>query len=466
MSDGVPADYLLSLRELRRRIHAMGKEFGGVYVAEIDNPDTAPDPLEDADLLLRLIRETPLLFCILGPPHHGTPIGIARTSYFEIELFQAALLQRPIHVFEFDGFTPDTQLRCVLDALRPSLRPVQWEVVRDDTELVAAMRKVLERSADRPKPAWVDTRTLANLATQLWDKRARNGELSSGETPVRWLNGSFIGGRPPDPSVATMLLVRAQQEKNQERRLGRLWMALRELMAAPYTDDAFAELRPLWSQALLGWWGAASWYGLHGHAFLGPLAAGKTFAEVNQRLRTRLGEENARNYAHPAGSLASSHYSVAKLLLDRRGRRWHYDEALRQVQRGLDEGVDEPSGLHLIRGSIVFRQRKPWQAVEEYRTALRLREQARAHSQKIGEALAELGFAYLFTGRIWRGRRLIRDGVRLLEDSPESGFLLRAQRKLAVANLVTGRWPDALAIRRKVRDAAARTAHFDQGRQV
>jgi len=170
--------------------------------------------------------------------------------------------------------------------------------------------------------------------------------------------------------------------------------------------------------------------------------------------------------AHPAGALASSHYSVAKLLIDRAGSRWHYEEALRQIQSGIDAGIKDPSGLHLIRGSILFRQRRPWLAVDEYSRALSLRRRAGAPSTQIGEALSELGFAYIFIGRLCRGRRLIEEGVRLLEDAPESGFLHRAQRKLVIANVATGRFRTALSVRQQAQTDATRKAVFDQLRQV
>ena len=52
--------------ELRRGIHDLGQEFGGVYVAEIDDPTLPDDPLESMDYLMELIRRTPVLFCIIG----------------------------------------------------------------------------------------------------------------------------------------------------------------------------------------------------------------------------------------------------------------------------------------------------------------------------------------------------------------------------------------------------------------
>lgn len=455
-------DRLRSLRALRLAVRELGQKFGGVFVAEVDR--TLPvDPLESADALLGLIRTTPFFFCILGPPHYGSQIGIARTSYFEIELFQAAVLQRPIYVFEFEGFSPEPTLRSILSALRPSLNAVQWLTVRSDKEVLLAIERILAHSGERVSERSLFS-SLPNLVTCLWRVRAREAELQHGFSPSRWLDGAIIPGPPPDEVKVKRLLADAQAQENKERKLGRLWLASRELMGAPY--QTVPDLRSLWWTTLSTWWSTASWYGLHGHAFLGPLAAGKTVEDLHGLIATDRVEGSDNSFAYPAGALASSHYSIAKLLLDGRGRRWHYAQALSRIARGLDEGIQDRSDLLLIRGSIALRQRRPWTAVDDYKTALTDRAKRGAPSHQIGEALSELGFAYVFAGRPWRGRQLIDDGVALLANATEPGFLLRAERKLVFACLATGQLKRAFALRRKVREDSSRSAHFDQTRQA
>ncbi len=461
---GFCSSLLTGHEELKGEIHALGRQFGGIYVAEKDDPRLSPDPLANADRLLQLIRETPLLFCILGAPHHGTSIGIARTSYFEIELFQAALLQRSIHVFEFEGFSPDVALKDVLTALRPCLRPVQWKTVRSDANVVSAIRVVLDQHERHADSLWTGT-SLARLVTNWWHVRAMRSELDRNVTPIRWLNDAVIPGPPPDPTIVTRLLSKATAAANQEQRLGRLWLVLRELMGAPFRNPEYDAFRSDWSSALTAWWSSASWYGLHGHGFLGPLAAGKTLEEIHGLIRS-CPNSATDTPSHPARALASSHYSIAKLLLDGAGRRWHFAEALTHIMRGLKEPAGDHSDLLLIRGSIAFRQLRPWTAVDEYSAALSIRQRRDVPPHQIGEALTELGFAYLFTGRILRGRKLLNEGVRLLADGPDKGLLFRAQRKLVAANLVSGRFRSAARLRKSTRDAAKALGYLDQSRQA
>ena len=68
-----------------------------------------------------------------------------------------------------------------------------------------------------------------------------------------------------------------------------------------------------------------------------------------------------------------------------------------------------------------------------------LREKSNAPQPQVGEALSELGFGYLFLGRWFKAVNLMDQGVKLLEQAPPSGFLVRAKKKLSVAYRVTGR---------------------------
>lgn len=456
---------VLGHENLRGRVHALGRGFGGVYVAEIDEPVVSLDPLAHADRLLELVRQTPIMFCILGAPQLGTSIEPARASFFELELFQACLIRRPVHVIQYEHFTPSAMLREVLSALRPTLRATEWSIVSDDTQALAAIRTVLEGRA-RETTNLSPARGFASLVTNCWKVRARTSELGAGLTPVRWLNGVFLPGAAPNEAAIRELVRSAGSAATHERRLGRLWMALRELMAAPYTDPCFEAFLPSWSTVLSQWWASASWYGLHSHAFFGPLAAGKTVEEINSLLRRRPHGRNDPAAAHPAIGLASAHYSLAKVLADRSGRRWHFREAARQIDLGLADYRQDQSTLLMMRGSLLLRMHHPWRACEVYETALRLRIDGDAGRHRLGEAVSELGFAYLMVGRLFKGRQMLEQGVQLLSDAPERGFLLRAQRKLAVAYTLTGRIQAASRLKSNIRREAARTTHFDQSRQA
>lgn len=96
---------------------------------------------------------------------------------------------------------------------------------------------------------------------------------------------------------------------------------------------------------------------------------------------------------------------------------------------------------------------------------LALRERSGAPVTTIGEALSELGYAYVLALRPFRGIALMEEGVRLLARGPESGFLLRARRKLEAGYRVTGSWRRARAEAAEVTALAERLAAFDQARR-
>ena len=61
------------------------------------------------------------------------------------------------------------------------------------------------------------------------------------------------------------------------------------------------------------------------------------------------------------------------------------------------------------------------------------------HGATIGEAMSELGYAYLRQFRLRRGLDFCREGVHFLRKAGRPGFLARGLRKLSVAYLSNGR---------------------------
>jgi hypothetical protein len=465
-----PLGFLSSLtrehRDLRREVHEACKGLGGIYVDEINHPRTFPldDPLEAVDELLVAIRNAELFVCILGGSRHGSAIEGSRASYFEIELYQAALLQKRPLILALPDFSPDPKLAEVLELLQFSLPSDAWIQVRNGYHAVSLITQNLEELLYRTRWPRMATRIhLRRFVTQMWRRRAAAEELDGGTTPLRFLEGRV--GQPAIPRRIEVQKWIAQSlaEADQEKRLARLWIAVKELVGAPYGDPRFEAYAPLWNEVLTVWAKPAAWYGLHGHMPLGRLAALKTVEDVRRRMRTMQQFKSEHEaLGHPAGAIASGHYSIAKLLMTRRGRRWHFEEAHRQVARGLQDATEPSDGLLAIRGSVNLHTGHLWAAVRDYEEVVRIREARGAETPVVGEARAELGFAYLLTGRLIRGRRLIREGVDLLEGHGERGFVLRALRKQTVAEYLTGRWRDARASRELVRTMAAEHNIRDQ----
>src|SRR6185295_11064095 len=101
------------LKDLRAKIYQEVGQKASVYVDEqfkFRNV-SQQDDLEAADELIARIREATVFICILAGSSHGTLMNIgslrSRTSFFEIELYQAALLKKEVHVFVRNDFVPD-----------------------------------------------------------------------------------------------------------------------------------------------------------------------------------------------------------------------------------------------------------------------------------------------------------------------------------------------------------------------
>ena len=76
-----------------------------------------------------------------------------------------------------------------------------------------------------------------------------------------------------------------------------------------------------------------------------------------------------------------------------------------------------------------------------------------------GEALSELGYAMVLSGKSQRGIPLLEQGLDLLRAEPPSGFQIRAMRKLAVGYARRGKFLAALDLAVEAHDlATARSA--------
>ena len=266
-----------------------------------------------------------------------------------------------------------------------------------------------------------------------------------------------------------MLLSEYERLPDHQRRLSRMWMAARELASVSYlpgfakADERFLIL---WNQVLGSWGTAASWSGLHAHLWVGVVAAMNSQARVRERLRSlKSSNLSELELMPPDNSLASAHYSVAKLLSGRRRRECFaraLDYAERLIQR--DPGIDP--GIYLVRGSIYLQQRKPWRAVEDYKLALKLTEGSDASAEIVGARLAGLGFATCCCGRLKTGESLLRQGIDMIRSDGETGHLLTAMRKLAFICRFTGRLGESKQIENQIIEMGNRIKAYDQVRQT
>jgi len=472
MPEEAPYAFLSSLytehKALRAAIFDLGlQEARPVWVAEKSDPALVDrEPLEIVDALIDRVRKAKVFICVFGGHRserdHGAPVKVASTpsavSYFEIEVYQAALLERPIHLFIASGFVPGPRLSALIETLKFAL-PESWRATRamTDEEIIGEVRAILRdgglSSSRRRTPLRRLVQRLDDIRSTLWHRR--RGHYAD----LVFLNGEYERrAHLPDKDLIENLLKDASRgEVDFERKLARLWIAFRELQAAPFDEPRFAEYRDFWNAILGRWTSAAAWYGLHGHLYMGCLAALNTQAVVREQLR-----ESARpassttSTQHPGGPLASAYYSIAKLNLDLVAKRRNFEKALAHVEKSLATREDgDRSGLLAIRGSIHLQLWKVVRAVKDYEEVLRLREAAGEGAGRIGEALSELGYGYIWEGRFFKGREYLEKGVQLLAQSDRKEFLVRAMEKLSVAYRLTGQRARARETKREAERIAA-----------
>lgn len=460
------------LKDIREAIHDLKLPDGRtIWVDEIDHPRSDDEPsfvtLED---LFRFICEASVFLILLGSDRHGTGLRIgsqtAHVSYWEAELFYAVLLGKPTQVFEIEGFEPGDKLGAMLAMFRRALPRTAWSGPHPRSGVVAAIHKFLLNRIQLPVEHQFGGGLLKALIDGFFRLRGTDGRGGAAEKEsLQFLDDSFTDVTVvPNETIISQLLNEVRALPNEEGRLTRLWIVYRELSdASPDSRDSF-DLLPYWNRFFGEWASAGSWYGLHGHPYLAVLPAVVSQTKVREHMRLLSSSAwKEEDTSYPGGALASSRYSIAGRSGSFRNRRFLLQAALADINRSLSEGAGNATNLLAIRGSVYRRLGAIWAAVDDYEEVLRGRMKAGASESAIGEALSELGYGYLFQLRFWRGRSLIEEGVRLLSTcNPRPGFLIRAQRKLAVAYALTGHPKRAREVLATARDLARTHGVFDQ----
>ena len=205
------------------------------------------DDLEAADELIGRVREADTFICVLAGSSHGSPIQVggipSSATFFEIELFQAALLQKKVHAFVRNDFAPEPQLQALLNILKDAFP--EWKHLRGQTngEILSDVKRIVDgtlayRAIKLPLalPA-----PISRLVQALYAARARNRPNPS----IHFVHDAADPSRnKPRVEIIQPLIQNIEHQPNEERRLSRIWIGLRELMALEY--------RVLRDQELLG----------------------------------------------------------------------------------------------------------------------------------------------------------------------------------------------------------------------
>jgi tetratricopeptide (TPR) repeat protein len=454
------------LSELRESVFDLGQN---IWVSERSDISLAERSFEETQIVcLENVRQSERLVCVLDGSY-----GTAKTSWnpsevslLELELATALIVRKPIHIFllapRAKHYEEDVRLSSFLRVVRNSRSAFIDETPRPPKEIVTRIRALVER----PRRSVVRriAGAFGRLAQWLFiHRRLRNREKG---LDVRFLDAEFapvVPGRPDVEAVAEMLKA-ADSAQDMLNRLTHLWKCFRYLSGAPYSDPRHREFLPLWNSMLTAWASAAAWSDLHGHFFLGRLAATNSLREVGEALSGAGLASGAGRNVH--GDVASEYYSISKLVPSRRYRRRLLGEALSNANQALAADGDEPSGLLLIRGSIRLQLRDVRGAVEDYERALEVRRAAGEGPGRTGEAQSYLGFGYFRRGRVRQAQEMLEAGVHNLRNSDRIPFTVSAMKKLCAFYTLTLR----LRLARETLDEAYALANqhglYGQARQL
>ena len=421
---------------------------------------TEPDPDTVVDRCFRGVKKCDL-FVFLLTGRHGSGVRYdcdqVLASYLELELFAAAMLDKPILVLHlYSNKEPQSELKDAMLLLHSRLPPDQY-IKNDEDGLYDEFSNACDRLAKGKLLA--QSRKLWYLAESLSRSRSHQRmEKELSEPFLRFLGGQFPSDKKNiNPEQAICLLDQVasghrlvgtdMQQMPHGAALCRLWAAMRELMDAKRTAISDPSIAPLWDRALGLWAGKASWFGLHGHVWMGPLAA------VNSQLVLRRGMQHehefriAQDVREPLIGRASAIYSVAHRMQSRQRKLYHYNQAIKLSTRAIERDADAQKGARAIRGHAFMRTAqlgKIWNllyAKEDFKRSLELREKAGAKPSSIGEAKSDLGLCLVLLGSKRKGLSLLKEGNALLEtdDSVDTkSFRARSLRQLELAATRSG----------------------------
>jgi hypothetical protein len=393
-----------------------------------------------------LIRSSHLFIGVFDERGGNAPFetGVAPVTVLEIELLQALFERLPIYLFLLPGFERNHRLGgLVRMAAEEGLASVQYcsggvincegsrrTLTSHGIELVArAIRDPFLQRCSRLLKAYRRHLGFHKLSVSLLDCQL-NGIQDPFEvaTVVRQLDG-------------------AAKQKDHASRLSYLWPALRRLASVRYDLPENSSYHPLWEKLAAAWDRSAAWYGLHDGSPIGKLAAVNTFLWLL--------EHGGLQFVDPdfaRGSRASAFYSMAKQLWLPWKRREMLRKALKEIEVSSAAAPQNPAGYLAIRGSIHLQLWHISAAARDYETVVDLRLRQNTSASPKGEALVELGWAYVWQLRFAKAKDVLRRGLPLMrqdfdrDPTLRQDFFVRALLKSSIAYLMMLDFSKAVAV--------------------
>jgi tetratricopeptide (TPR) repeat protein len=402
---------------------------------------------------LKQVRIAPKFICLLDGSF-GTTWNAGQVSILELELATAAFSKRDIWIFLLAPFdNPDPRILSLLRAIRISCPEARIAKSVTRNQLFDAVARILE-PLGRPK-----TLNVGSLVQDIACRRAPKLNFNLNLRDVQFLDSHFVPllDAPPDEAAIRKLIADAANEQIVPDKLAKLWIVVRHLCAAPFSDRAYEKFLPLWEQALAQWSSTSAWYSLHGHFHLGRLAAVNTLSAIRSRMSPRMQAEiGPPSIFANNGAAASEYYSIAKLVPSRyvsysllRKALWNCNAALK------DTSASDASGLIDIRGHVKLAMCNPIGAISDLKRALAIRRDSGQGPGSVGESEVHLGRAYAICRQYRKAEQLLEEGVSKLEMSDRYFFIVQGLRHLGAFYAQVGRRDDAIKVLRKAHALAS-----------
>jgi len=457
------ASRLEGLEDIRSHIFELGgKSRYTIWVSEL----SAPEELKNKSLdeiqvtCLKHVRTAAKFICVLDGSF-GTTWNAEQVSILELELATAAFSKRDIWIFLLAPFdNPDRRILSLLKAIRLACPEARIEKSVTKDQLYAAIECVLN-----PAERQHVNMSAGPFVQDTARKRTPVLNFNLNRRDVQFLDGKFstLLGTQPDEMGIRHLLDEATEEQVVPTKLAKLWVAFRHLSTAPYTDCKYEKFLPLWLQTLAQWSSASAWYSLHGHFYLGRLAAINTLFTIRSnmppRMRAEIGPPSI--YADN-GAVASEYYSIAKLVPSWWVKQILLRKALWNCNVALNASTpSDSSGLLDIRGHVKLAMLNPVGGILDLKRALEIRRDKDLGPGGVGESEVHLGRAYAACRLYRKAERLLEDGVGKLETTDRYPFIVQGLRHLGTFYLQVERRDDATRVLQKAQALASK--HEIQG---
>lgn len=455
--------------DIRAKIYELvnsNKELPHLYVDEIDSP-RSPDDLKNEMLVVSQLAEklskSKLVVVIVsdvGPRlfDHGSLIDKSEVSFWEIELYHAAILQIPTYIIIERGI--DTYSRKLLTNVFQILPSLSENIIIEDRGGIADTVYNLICAVSQPKYPKIAKylNCLQGLRKSPFDPKYKIFDKEASSLQFRSL--VFADKRFNESKVKHYIEL-ASNEEHFQLRISLLYIAYRELLKEPFWDNI--------DEAILSHWLSVSfklsedlrWYGFHGHLQMGVIHHACDYGIIQSILMDR-GEDVIGKLPYSCyGAFASEYYSLYKYI-----KGDNLNKAYENIKQGLNSGFGEADKYRIIsiRGACHLTSFQFNLAKDDFESVINFLEIAGNEKNEIAHMYVKLGIATFFTWRFNRGFDLARKGLSMF--SGDSADKVRSLRILAFMYKITGRLRSAKKLSVEASEIAARIGAFDQVRKI